>query len=106
MDSLDTRHGRVLLPAFFPDATYGALRATGFEDAEQAGLMGLVMNAYHLYTRPGASVIKRMGGPRLAGGTAPCSRIRGPALLPHPGEPGVQEIRTTDLFARPTTARR
>ncbi len=62
MDSLDTRHGRVLLPAFFPDATYGALRATGFEDAEQAGLMGLVMNAYHLYTRPGASVIKRMGG--------------------------------------------
>ena len=62
MSVLETPHGAVALPAFFPDATYGALRATGFEDAEGAGLMGCVMNTYHLYRRPGARLIKTLGG--------------------------------------------
>ncbi|MEG0144702.1 MAG: tRNA guanosine(34) transglycosylase Tgt [Clostridia bacterium] len=62
MRELITRHGSVPLPAFFPDATYGAVRATGFEDVETAQLFGLVMNSYHLYNRPGARLIKRLGG--------------------------------------------
>ena len=62
MPILETRHGSVPLPAFFPDATYGAVRAAGFEDVENAGLTGLVMNTYHLYNRPGAQLIKRLGG--------------------------------------------
>ena len=59
---LKTPHGDVPLPAFFPDATHGALRATGFEDGEDAGLYGCVMNTYHLYRRPGARLIKSLGG--------------------------------------------
>lgn len=55
MPILETRHGSVPLPAFFPDATYGAVRAAGFEDVENAGLTGLVMNTYHLYNRPAPS---------------------------------------------------
>ena len=54
--------GRVALPAFFPDATYGAVRAAGFEDVENAGLTGLEMNSYHLYSKPGARLIKTLGG--------------------------------------------
>ena len=38
------------------------MRAAGFEDVENAGLTGLVMNTYHLYNRPGAQLIKRLGG--------------------------------------------
>ena len=62
MPELITPHGHVPLPAFFPDATYGALRSTGFEDAENARLPGCVMNTYHLYRRPGARLIKTVGG--------------------------------------------
>ena len=62
MKELNLPHARVPLPAFFPDATYGALRATGFEDAEAAGIFGVEMNSYHLYNRPGARLIKTLGG--------------------------------------------
>ena len=57
MKELVTRRGPVPMPAFFPDATYGALRATGFDDAEAAGVPGVVMNTFHLYQRPGAKLV-------------------------------------------------
>ena len=56
--------GELALPAFFPDATYGAVRAAGFEDVENASLHGLEMNSYHLYSKPGARLIKSLGGLR------------------------------------------
>ncbi len=62
MPELKTPHGTVALPAFFPDATYGALRMTGFEDGEDAALSGCVMNTYHLFNRPGAKLVKALGG--------------------------------------------
>jgi len=62
MKELVTRRGAVPLPAFFPDATYGALRAAGFDDAESAQVPGVVMNTFHLYQRPGARLVKSLGG--------------------------------------------
>lgn len=59
MNELVTPHGTVPLPAFFPDATYGAVRCTPFDDVRSAGL---VMNSYHLYNRPGPKLIKQLGG--------------------------------------------
>ena len=59
---LDTPAGRLPLPAFFPDATYGAIRAASFGDVERAGLHGCEMNSYHLMSRPGAKVVKSLGG--------------------------------------------
>ena len=50
MKYLDVPSGRVPLPAFFPDATYAAVRAASFADVETAGLFGLEMNTYHLMT--------------------------------------------------------
>ena len=62
MKFLETRSGRVPLPAFFPDATYASVRAAPFDDVYAAGLFGLEMNAYHLMTKPGAKLIKSLGG--------------------------------------------
>ena len=60
--TLLTPHGELALPAFFPDATYGTVRATGMAAVESTGTPGMVMNTYHLYNRPGARLIKSLGG--------------------------------------------
>lgn len=63
MKTLYTRHGKqVPLPTFFPDGTYGAVKAVDAGDLRTAGIEGLVMNALHLSTKPGAGLVKRMGG--------------------------------------------
>ena len=62
MKHLDTPAGQIPLPAFFPDATYGAIRAGTFDDVYAAGLYGCEMNSYHLMTKPGAKLIKSLGG--------------------------------------------
>ena len=62
MKHLETPAGRVPLPAFFPDATYGAIRAGSFEDVYRGGLFGCEMNSYHLMTKPGAKLVKSLGG--------------------------------------------
>ncbi len=62
MKFLDTPAGRVPLPAFFPDATYAAVRAADFDSVERAGLFGCEMNSYHLMTKPGAKLVKALGG--------------------------------------------
>ena len=58
MNHLETPSGAVALPAFFPDATYGAIRAGSFEDVYSAGLSGCEMNSYHLMTKPGAKLVR------------------------------------------------
>ena len=60
--TLETPSGAVKLPAFFPDATYGAIRAGSFEDVHNARLQGCEMNSYHLMTKPGAKLVKSLGG--------------------------------------------
>ena len=59
---LNTRQGPLRLPAFFPDATYGAVRATSMDAALSARVQGMEMNTFHLYNRPGARLIKSLGG--------------------------------------------
>ena len=55
-------HGSVRLPAFFPDGTRGVVRSVDSDDLENCGVQGLVMNAYHLMSNPGQSVVKSLGG--------------------------------------------
>ena len=45
MKEINTPSGALPLPAFFPDATYAAVRAAGFDQVEQAGLYGCEMNS-------------------------------------------------------------
>jgi queuine tRNA-ribosyltransferase len=55
-------HGDVNLPAFFPDGTQGVVRCVDTVDLEGCGIPGIVMNAYHLLSAPGVSVLKAAGG--------------------------------------------
>ncbi|OOL20776.1 queuine tRNA-ribosyltransferase, partial [Klebsiella aerogenes] len=62
MKEINTSSGALPLPAFFPDATYAAVRAASFREVEEAHLYGCEMNSYHLMTKPGAKQIKALGG--------------------------------------------
>jgi queuine tRNA-ribosyltransferase len=55
-------HGEVRTPAFMPVGTYGAVRGLHPEEVERAGAQIILGNTYHLHLRPGAEVIRAMGG--------------------------------------------
>ncbi len=62
MNNLNTLHGVLKLPAFFPDATRAVVRAVDSKDIEDCGIEGLVVNTFHLLSKPGARVISGQGG--------------------------------------------
>jgi queuine tRNA-ribosyltransferase len=59
---IDTAHGPLHLPVYFPDATRGVVRTVDSHDLETCGVQGLVVNVFHLSTRPGVGLIKSAGG--------------------------------------------
>ncbi len=59
---LQTARGPLHLPVYFPDATRGAVRTVDSRDLEACGVQGLVVNVFHLSTRPGVGLIKSAGG--------------------------------------------
>jgi queuine tRNA-ribosyltransferase len=61
-DELPTRRGRLPLPAFLPDATFGTVRAADAGDVRAVGIRALVMNTFHLMQKPGSSTIQALGG--------------------------------------------
>ncbi len=59
---LRTGHGDILTPAFMPVGTLATVKALLPEDVRATGAQVLLVNAYHLYLRPGADLIARLGG--------------------------------------------
>ncbi len=59
---LHTPHGIVATPAFMPVATYGAVKGIHARELEALGAQIVLANAYHLWERPGAERIERLGG--------------------------------------------
>jgi queuine tRNA-ribosyltransferase len=57
-----TPHGEIETPAFMPVGTQGTVKALSPEDVIQCGSNIILGNTYHLYLRPGHSVIKSLGG--------------------------------------------
>lgn len=57
-----SRHNEFPTPSFFPVATQAAIKGLTSRDLEDVGVEGLLVNAYHLYLRPGVNVIKKSGG--------------------------------------------
>jgi queuine tRNA-ribosyltransferase len=57
-----TPHGVVQTPAFMPVGTQGAVKGVTGRDLEDLGAEIILGNTYHLYLRPGASLIARAGG--------------------------------------------
>jgi queuine tRNA-ribosyltransferase len=59
---MQTAHGAVLTPAFMAVGTQGAVKAVTHRDLEALGAEIILTNTYHLYLRPGAERIARLGG--------------------------------------------
>ncbi len=59
---LETRHGVLETPAFFPVGTYGAVRGLTPDELASVGVQGLLANTYHLSLRPGEALVKAHGG--------------------------------------------
>lgn len=57
-----TPHGDVLMPAFAPVGTQATVKTATPDELEQAGASLILSNTYHLYLRPGAERIARLGG--------------------------------------------
>lgn len=59
---LVTAHGVVETPAFMPVGTQATVKTLSSEDLEELGATMILGNTYHLYLRPGAERIDRLGG--------------------------------------------
>lgn len=60
---LQTRRSTIETPVFMPVGTQGAVKGVRFEWLEQELDARIILgNTYHLFLRPGADVIKRLGG--------------------------------------------
>lgn len=62
MKTLTVPHGKLQLPLFMPDATFGVVRSLDTDDLLKCGVRAVVMNVFHLMQHPGSSVIKALGG--------------------------------------------
>jgi len=57
-----TPHGDILTPAFAPVASQGTVKALVHEQVETLGAELILVNAYHLFLRPGLETIAEAGG--------------------------------------------
>lgn len=59
---LVTPHGFVNTPVFLPVGTQATVKAVTPEDLKEVGSEMVLANTYHLYLRPGADTIAKLGG--------------------------------------------
>jgi queuine tRNA-ribosyltransferase len=60
--SLSTDHGVIPTPAFMPVGTQATVKGLTPGDLEELGVGIVLANAYHLHLRPGAELVRRLGG--------------------------------------------
>jgi queuine tRNA-ribosyltransferase len=59
---MTTGHGMVDTPAFMPVGTGGAVKAVTPEELRACGARIVLANTYHLYLRPGHTLVRDLGG--------------------------------------------
>lgn len=59
---LTTPHGIVSTPVLCPVGTQGSVKAVTPDEVRQIGMSIVLANTYHLYLRPGISIIEKLGG--------------------------------------------
>jgi len=57
-----TAHGDIQTPVFMPVGTQGAVKALEHRSLEELDAQIILSNTYHLYLRPGTTVLREMGG--------------------------------------------
>ena len=60
--TITTPHGTIQTPAFIPVGTKATLKALTPEQLKDTGAQAVLVNAYHLYLRPGHDLIDEAGG--------------------------------------------
>ena len=58
----DTPHGPVRTPAFMPVGTRGTVKGVLPRELDELGASMVLANTYHLFLRPGAEVVRALGG--------------------------------------------
>jgi queuine tRNA-ribosyltransferase len=61
---LQLPHGAVATPVFMPVGTAGTVKAVHFHELESLDYRLILGNSYHLYLRPGATLLQQCGGLR------------------------------------------
>jgi queuine tRNA-ribosyltransferase len=59
---ITTAHGSIETPVFMPVGTLGTVKALTQQMLEDAGASIILGNTYHLFLRPGSSIINQLGG--------------------------------------------
>lgn len=59
---IKTAHGEINTPVFMPVGTRAAVKTLSAGDLKEIGVQVILSNAYHLFLRPGADLIKEAGG--------------------------------------------
>ena len=57
-----TPHGVVETPAFMPVGTHGTIKGLSVDEVAAAGGRMILGNAFHLYLRPGDTMVRALGG--------------------------------------------
>jgi len=59
---INTSHGKILTPAFVPVGSQATVKSLNPKDLKEIGSQVFFVNTYHLYLRPGADVVEKLGG--------------------------------------------
>ena len=59
---LETGHGEISTPAFMPIGTYAAIKTLSSNEIKDLNYNLILSNTYHLYLRPGTTVLKKYNG--------------------------------------------
>ena len=59
---ISTPHGKIHTPAFIPVATQATVKALTPQQIHEIGFDAILCNTYHLYLRPGAGTVQKLGG--------------------------------------------
>ncbi len=59
---IHTLHGDIATPAFFPDATYGALKSVNYNEAKSVGVEQFVTTTLHIELNLGSDYLRKYGG--------------------------------------------
>ena len=59
---ITTAHGTVETPAFMPVGTQATVKGMTPADLNEMGFQMVIVNAYHLYLRPGHKLVEELGG--------------------------------------------
>ena len=57
-----TPHGVIKTPVFMPVGTQATVKTLAPYEVEQLGAQIILSNTYHLYMRPGESIVEKCGG--------------------------------------------